>query len=44
MIAKQRSDDDDDWTAAFDDVPEAAARSAQLARRIATVLRDWNDQ
>lgn len=42
MIAKQKSDDDDDWTAAFDDVPEAAP-SAQLARRIATVLRDWID-
>jgi ATP-dependent helicase/nuclease subunit A len=42
MIAKQKTDDDDDWTAAFDDVPEAAP-AAQLARRIATVLRDWID-
>jgi ATP-dependent helicase/nuclease subunit A len=37
MIGKQASADDDDWTAAFDDVPEKAP-AAQLARRIAAVF------
>jgi ATP-dependent helicase/nuclease subunit A len=40
MIGKQASADDDDWTAAFDDVPEKAP-AAQLARRIAAVLEGW---
>lgn len=40
MIAKERSVNDDDWTAAFDDVPETAP-AAQLARRIADVLSGW---
>ncbi|WP_342867293.1 double-strand break repair helicase AddA [Hoeflea sp. AS60] len=40
MIAKEATDDEDDWTAAFDEVPETAP-SAQLARRIADVLGKW---
>jgi ATP-dependent helicase/nuclease subunit A len=37
MIAKEQADDDEDWTAAFDDVP-ADAPAARLASRIAEVL------
>jgi ATP-dependent helicase/nuclease subunit A len=40
MIAKQKAEDEEDWTAPFDDVPETAP-PAQLARRIADVLGDW---
>ncbi|SOE16996.1 DNA helicase/exodeoxyribonuclease V subunit A [Hoeflea halophila] len=40
MIAREQTGDEDDWTAAFDEVPESAP-AAQLARRIADVLRHW---
>lgn len=40
MIAKQKVEDEEDWTAPFDDVPETAP-AAELARRIAGVLGDW---
>ncbi|WP_420407688.1 double-strand break repair helicase AddA [Hoeflea sp.] len=40
MIAKQKVEDEEDWTAPFDDVPETAP-AAQLARRIADVLGQW---
>ncbi|AKI02866.1 DNA helicase/exodeoxyribonuclease V, subunit A [Hoeflea sp. IMCC20628] len=40
MIAKEKTDNDEDWTAAFDEVPESAP-AAQLARRIAKVLSQW---
>jgi ATP-dependent helicase/nuclease subunit A len=40
MIAKEQTDNDEDWTAAFDEVPETAP-AAQLARRIADVLVQW---
>jgi len=40
MIAREPSDSDEDWTAAFDEVPETAP-SAQLARRITSVLDQW---
>lgn len=40
MIAKQKAGTDEDWTAAFDEVPESAP-AAQLARRIAAVLDRW---
>lgn len=40
MIAKEGSVDEEDWTAAFDEVP-GSAPAAQLARRITTVLSDW---
>ncbi|MDP3524764.1 MAG: 3'-5' exonuclease, partial [Hoeflea sp.] len=40
MIAKEKSDGDEDWTAAFDEVPETAP-AARLARRIAGLLGQW---
>lgn len=40
MIAKEKSEGDEDWTAAFDEMPETAP-AARLARRIAGVLRQW---
>jgi len=40
MIAREKTGNDDDWTAAFDEVPESAP-AAQLARRIARVLGQW---
>jgi len=43
MIAKEQTGNDEDWTAAFDEVPESAP-AAQLARRIADVLRQWVDK
>ncbi|MDF1610460.1 double-strand break repair helicase AddA [Hoeflea sp. YIM 152468] len=40
MIAREPAGNDEDWTAAFDEVPETAP-AAQLARRIAGVLGRW---
>ncbi|WP_161784993.1 double-strand break repair helicase AddA [Hoeflea sp. BAL378] len=40
MIAKEKSEGDEDWTAAFDEVPETAP-AARLARRIAGLLGHW---
>jgi ATP-dependent helicase/nuclease subunit A len=40
MIAKEQADSDEDWTAAFDEVP-ADAPAARLANRIAEVLSRW---
>jgi ATP-dependent helicase/nuclease subunit A len=40
MIAKEQADNDEDWTAAFDEVP-ADAPAARLASRIAEVLSRW---
>ena len=40
MIAKEKSEGDEDWTAAFDEVPETAP-AARLARRIAGLLGRW---
>ena len=40
MIAKEKSDGDEDWTAAFDEVPETAP-AARLARRITGLLTQW---
>jgi len=40
MIGKEKADSDEDWTAAFDEVPETAP-AAQLARHIADVLAQW---
>ncbi|MBU4531743.1 MAG: double-strand break repair helicase AddA [Hoeflea sp.] len=40
MIAKEKTDGDEDWTAAFDEVPETAP-AARLARRITGLLRQW---
>jgi len=40
MIAREQTGNDEDWTAAFDEVPETAP-AAQLARRIADVLDQW---
>ena len=40
MIAKEKTDNDEDWTAAFDEVPETAP-AARLARHIAEVLGRW---
>ncbi|WP_417433298.1 double-strand break repair helicase AddA [Hoeflea sp.] len=40
MIAREQTGDDEDWTAAFDEVLETAP-AAQLAHRIADVLSQW---
>ncbi|WP_245304382.1 double-strand break repair helicase AddA [Hoeflea olei] len=40
MIAKEKTEGDEDWTAPFDDVPESAP-AARLARRIAGLLGQW---
>lgn len=40
MIAKEQAGNEEDWTAAFDEVPETAP-AAELARRIAGVLSRW---
>jgi ATP-dependent helicase/nuclease subunit A len=40
MIGRVARDDEDDWTAPFDEVPESDPK-VQLARRVAATIRDW---